>query len=335
MNIDIRYDVEEQKVFFISAFLVDVRIKVYSHDGTEYVENYNQHMTLEPYINHYVTNNFFNRHHLKVEIWDPKETFIIRECIFKDSSIKQKPKICVISPIKNEIAILPFFMDYYFNFVKVDKIIFSDGGSDDGSIEYIKSFGEKTEIISEDHAVYNEYNLMKSRNTIWKKYKGEYDWFIIADADEFLYHPNIREKIQEYISNGITVPTTKGYEMMSQEFPTFTPGVYLPDIIKMGKKKFGLDKHIIFNGKEVDMKYSFGSHQSFPSGNVVYNTNPELCMLHYKFLSLDYVRDKGAFGLNRRSKQAEDQEHAVHWVFNSKISENEYNGLFNECEIVI
>lgn len=335
VNIDVRYDLENQRVYMTSAFKTEIMIKVFSNNGSEYVLNYHAQMELEPYIQHYVSNNFVNPNDLMVEIWDPKGTFIMRKCAFKDSNIKPDPRICVISPIKNEIAILPFFIDYYLNFVGVDKIIFSDGGSDDGSIEYIKSFGNKTEIISEDHQTYNEYNLMNARNSIWKRYRDEYDWFIIVDADEFLYHPNIKEKILEYMANGITIPTTNGYEMMSKEFPEFTPGTYLPDMVKWGKKKYGLDKHVMFNPKEVEMRYSFGSHQSFPGGNVVYNTNIELNLLHYKFLSLDYLRNKGAFGLNRRSKQAEDEGHAIHWVFNSSISEEQYNGLYNECETVI
>jgi hypothetical protein len=335
MNIDIRYDVNRQYVLVVSSFFVEYLIKIYSYDGEKYVINYKKVHESEPFVEYFFNNDFIDKYNIKVEIWDPRESFMMRECYFKHSAVKPKRKICVISPIKNEIAILPFFIDYYLNFVKADKIVFADGNSDDGSVEYIKSFGDKTEIISENHVTYSEYDIMRMRNTIWKKYKDDYDWIIIVDADEFLYHPYISDKLEECMNNGITIPSTNGYEMMDKTFPIFTPKNYLTNFINKGFRKHGMDKAVIFNPKEVDMKYSFGSHQSYPTGNVVHDSNTELKLLHYKFLSLDYLRDRGSFGVNRRSEKAIVDNQAAHWVENSVMSEEEYDRLYNKCEIVI
>jgi hypothetical protein len=273
--------------------------------------------------------SLINADNIKVEVWDAAESSILREVVFKKTNSPVRQKICVISPIKNEIDILPFFIDYYLNFVGVDKIIFSDGNSDDGSIEYIKTFGDKTEVIIEDHKEYHESNLTGSRNEIWKKYKNDYDWFIVADADEFLYHPNIKEKIVEYREKGITVPTVFGYEMYSTEFPKFEQGTYLPSLIKKGEKRFGLNKCIIFDPKNVNMRYSFGSHQSYPDGNVVQNSDTDLYMLHYKYLSHEYLVKKSKYGDSRRSEAAKTLHMASHWEKNSVISEDTYNSIIS------
>ena len=131
----------------------------------------------------------------------------------------------------------------------------------------------------------------------------------------------------EYKKDGITIPVTMGFEMYSNEFPKFEPGKYLPRIIKVGEEKSGLNKHVLFNPKEVNMRYSYGSHQSYPTGNVVYNTEIDLFVLHYKFLSHDYLVKKGSYGAQRRSQAAKDTLMAYHWDINSIMSLEEYNKI--------
>jgi hypothetical protein len=266
----------------------------------------------------------------KVEIWDNFETTILKEATFKGSKTTSHDKILVISPIKNEIDILPFFLDYYLNFLKVDKIIFVDGGSDDGSVGLINSYGNKTEVINRDHGQYNEYLLMAERNTLWKSYKHDYDWIIVCDADEFLYHPNFRELLKNYSNLGITIPNIKGYDMMSQEFPIFQPSRYITEIITKGIRHEGLDKKIVFNPKKVNMAYSFGSHYCFPEGEVIYNTKSDIILLHYKNLSYEYLLKKSRYGNNRRSEIAIAHKQANHWNENLKITLEEYNKRFEQ-----
>jgi hypothetical protein len=338
VNVDIKYDTSIGRIFLQSGFPIEIKLKVHKYNGYEY-----EHLTYMDYVillekgNEYFFGNdiIVDADNIKVEVWDSWGTSILRSAIFKKTTSIPRQKICVVCPIKNEIDILPFFIDYYFNFVGVDKIIFSDGNSDDGSVEYLKTFCSKVEVIIEDHKEYNEYNLMESRNEIWKKYKDDYDWFIIVDADEFLYHPNIREKIIEYKKNGITIPVTYGYEMYSTEFPKFQPGVYLPDIIKNGEVSSGLDKHVLFNPKEVNMRYSYGSHQSYPTGNVVYNSDTELYVLHYKHLSYDYLVRKCAYGAKRRSDHAKETMMADHWDVRAVLTESEYMEKISKGEQII
>jgi len=47
-------------------------------------------------------------------------------------------KICVLTNTFNEEKILPFFLDYYMNYVCVDKIIIIDGGSTDNTLNILK-----------------------------------------------------------------------------------------------------------------------------------------------------------------------------------------------------
>jgi glycosyltransferase involved in cell wall biosynthesis len=339
-NIEIKYDAEKKLIYLQPDSRVDVNLKVYLYNGESYTHIPEMDCGIygeKYFINHTAIQDADN---IKIEVWDSANTTILRNVIWKKptpiTETLPKQKICVISPIKNEIDILPFFIDYYLNFVGVDKIIFSDGNSDDGSVEYIKTFGDKVEVIIEDHKEYDEENLMKSRNTIWRERKDEYDWIIIADADEFVYHPNIKELIAQYKLNGITVPTIAGSQMFSTEFPKFEPGVFLPTLVKNGvKDPIWLDKQILFNPKEVDMWYSLGCHQAYPNGNAVQNFDIQLHMLHYKYLSRDYLNKKGAYGAARRSEHAIKSGHAYHWADNAIITDEKYNEIISTGKQII
>lgn len=123
VNIDIKYNADKGRIYLRSGFLIDVKLKVHLYNGRDYVHlpamDYGQ--LLEPGKEYFFSNpTIVNAGNIKVEVWDSANTAILREVIFKKTTATTRQKICVISPIKNEIDILPFFMDYYLNFVGVD-----------------------------------------------------------------------------------------------------------------------------------------------------------------------------------------------------------------------
>jgi hypothetical protein len=331
ISIEIKYNSDEERIYIQSfLYMKGIIIKVLLPNGETYKEAHRWHWDLADgvyFFSHPVLSNNID---FKVEVWDNFETSILKEALFKGTKTIEHEKICVVCPIKNEIDILPFFIDYYLNFLKVDKLVFIDGGSDDGSIGLINSYGNKTEIVSKNHEEYNEYVLTRERNTIWKSYKQDYNWIIVCDADEFLYHPNFRELLKNYSNLGITVPTVKGYDMMSQQFPIFQPSKFITKTITRGKRVDALDKNVLFNPKKVDMVYSFGSHHCYPDGEVVFNTQSDLLLLHYKNLSYEYLLKKSKYGDSRRSQTAIDYRMALHWTENLKMTLEEYNKNFEQ-----
>jgi FkbM family methyltransferase len=209
-------------------------------------------------------------------------------------------KILVMSCCYNEERIIPFYLDYYTNFIRVDKIVVYDGGSTDKSQELLKEYPNVELIIDPQDKLDDRY-LNDVRNNGWKKYRNDFDWIIVCDMDEFVYHPNLKEKLKEYDKEGITVPLTEGYDMINKKYPKFQKGTFIHNIVKRGAPdNVFLNKKSIFKSS-VEINYHIGCHGIEPSGPVKYSPNIEIKHLHYKWLSNKYLQKRSAGVADRLS----------------------------------
>jgi glycosyltransferase involved in cell wall biosynthesis len=218
---------------------------------------------------------------------------------------------------------LPFFLQYYSQFV--DEILIYDGGSTDKSIEIISKFLKAKVYSTGENDQINDHFLINVRNNAYKEEKDNWDWQIIVDTDEFLYYPNLVEKLEEYKHNGITVPLTIGYDMKSLYFPEYDLNKTIIEQIKTGIRNDRWQaKKVISNSKEVNVNYHIGCHNSDFSGNVVHSI-PELMVLHYRWLSYDYFINKNKYISNRLSDY--NKEHGFGWHTSvwAAMSEIEFN----------
>ncbi len=219
--------------------------------------------------------------------------------LFK-KNIEREMKILVFSCCFNEEHMLPFYLDYYSNFIGADKIVIVDGGSSDRSQDIIKA-NSKTELIIDVQEKLDDRHLNDLRNDGWKPYRDQYDWVIVCDIDEFIYHPNLKEKLKEYDENGITIPLTEGYDMISKKFPKFEEGKYLPDIVNRGvRDSVFLDKKSIFKSS-IDINYHIGSHGCDPIGSVKYSDTRDIKHLHFKWVAHKYMTRRSAGVADRLS----------------------------------
>ena len=224
---------------------------------------------------------------------------------------------------------LPFFLQYYSQFV--DEISIYDGGSTDGSLEIISKFLKAKVYSTGENDQVNDCFLTDVRNNAYKENKENWDWQIVVDADEFLHHPNLVEKLEEYKNNGITVPLTIGYETRSLYFPEYNSNKTIVEQIKTGIRNDRWQaKKVISNSKEVSVNYYIGCHNSDFSGNVVHSI-PELMVLHYRWISYDYFVNKNKYISNRLSDY--NKEHGFGWHTSawSTMSEIEFNENVNNA----
>lgn len=197
----------------------------------------------------------------------------------------------------NEEKLLPFTLDYYSKICS--KIYIHDNMSDDSSDEIFKQYDKVIVKKWSSSDTFDEMSLINKRNEEYKITSRDADWVIVCDCDEFLYHPNLIEKLIEYKNDGVTVPNILGYVMVSDKFPTYD-GELITDKIKIG---WGVDiggsKNIIFDPK-IDMKFGPGSH-TFSSNNTIKSKDSELKILHYRLLGKEYVDETYSLRLKRLS----------------------------------
>jgi len=222
----------------------------------------------------------------------------------------------------NEEKILPFTLDYYSTIC--EKIFVYDNMSTDSSDDIYKKY-EKVEVVkwgSNDEI--NELNYVKIKSEEYKNRSRnqDVDWVIICDCDEFLYHPNLIEKLTEYKKNGITYPKVDGHDMFSETFPIYD-GELITEKIKYGSEVYEpMSKQIIIN-PNVDVRYGIGAHKS-ECFNCKTTENTELKLLHYKFIDFKYVLNRYRNSNNRLSEFNKVNGFGSHYTDNNAISYTEH-----------
>jgi len=242
----------------------------------------------------------------------------------KDSNLR----IRLLSVCKNEEKMLPYFLNYYCKFC--EEIIIYDNGSTDESINIINSF-PKTKVINYDtNNKLDDIKITEILNNNYKEESENYDWQIICSIDEFIYHQKLIKKLIKYKKEGITIPKITGYQMYSNFFPTENIQIY--NIIKKGFRDNNLDKNAIFNPQKVQINYEVGCHICNPAGDIKYSKNNEFKLLHYRFISYDYLQNKNKERIKELSESNKEHGYGIHYKIFSKITKEDFINDCKKCE---
>ena len=114
--------------------------------------------------------------------------------------------------------------------------------------------------------------------------------------------------------------------MVSETFPEYD-GDSITNKIKTGSEIYPpFCKNIIFNPK-LDASFGIGAH-SFQANGAVYSNSPELKLLHYKFLGVEYVeniykaRAERLSEFNKQNKLGEHYFNVPYDYMKKLLSEN-------------
>jgi len=192
--------------------------------------------------------------------------------------------VWVYAICRDEIRMVGYFLRHYCTFA--DKIIIYDGGSTDGTRQEIAGCPKAelrnwpgSEGICDDE-------FLAFAHEQWKEARGKSEWVVWVDLDEFLYAPNMLELLSRYLAEGVEVPQVKGYTMFSREFPTTTGQIY--EQVRAGVPDDVWDKAAIFRAH---MFWTMGRHGvDYTRFNPRMSALPEIKLLHYRGLGMDYVR---------------------------------------------
>jgi glycosyltransferase involved in cell wall biosynthesis len=231
----------------------------------------------------------------------------------------------------NEEKILPFFLNHYSNFCDVINVY--DNISTDNTLKILKDFDlcEINVIPYDTNSKLDDSVYLDIKNNCWKHSSADY--VIIVDADEFLYHTNIKEFLK---NTGEYIYKPLGYDMWSDTFPRNN----ILEEIKTGVRSINYDKVCIFNPQEVNqINYTLGCHQAQPILNDGRRNTPpiydELKLLHYKNVSFDYRFSKHREYLTRLSDFNITTGSGIHYTFSEKQQREEFDNIGSKIEKII
>jgi len=236
-------------------------------------------------------------------------------------------KIDLYSICYNEELILPYFIKHYSTFVS--NITIYDNYSTDNSNNILKESNCNVIKYDSNNQIRDDIYL-NIKNNCWKDSKA--DFVIVCDTDEFLYCD--LKTLQYCKDNKFTLISPFGYNMISHSLPKTSNQIY--EEIQYGVFDKNFSKCIIFDPKEIeDINYEPGCHTIKPRGNIkTYNMN-DVKLLHYKFLSLDYVINKNKIYNSRLSDINKQHNWGLHYQYTIEKITEEYNEIYkNKIKII-
>ncbi len=229
-------------------------------------------------------------------------------------------RIDLHAPCWNEEQLIPFFLAHYEPIA--DRMVIYDDGSTDRSCELLAASPkvELRELPRAESFIDAQLSLEKP---IMQESRGQCDWTIMVDIDEFLYHRDLRGYLALAKENGITLVQTNGYDMISETFPP--PRTDLCRALVRGSRQFYLDKICIFDPNQIDaMNYTPGRHLCAPTGNTVPGKR-DVALLHYKQLGVDYLLARTREMLPRHSDADFSRGWGVHYARREEQIRREFN----------
>lgn len=191
----------------------------------------------------------------------------------------------------NDARLLPHFFQHYDDLV--DRYFVFDTGSTDESLALLQDHPKVT--LGHIDLLHQSYADAKRRlsDTLWKRSRGAADWIVVVDIAELLFRPDFKAYLAACTAAGVTAVRSVGYEMVSEAFPE--PGAMLAHSITRGVRTEDYDKLCVFNPDALtDLYFAAGRREAAPTGRVVYPETPEVLLLHYEQLGVDYAVRRSA-----------------------------------------
>lgn len=206
-------------------------------------------------------------------------------------------KVDVYSNMHNEEFLVPYWLRHYETIA--DRIFIWEDESTDATKDILSRHPKVIFLPMEKHGDDDGYWTTELFPRYEKYSRGEADWVIIADADEFVYHPKILEVLAKAKEEKIQLIKCNGFTMVSENLPTANGQIY--DEIKLGLPDLMESKWTI-HSPDAYIRYGRGRHVE-PNHNrsCVKSTTTGIKLFHYRYFGEEYYenRDKKILERNR------------------------------------
>jgi glycosyltransferase involved in cell wall biosynthesis len=201
-----------------------------------------------------------------------------------------------------EALLLPYFIRHY---RQLGDVMIVDDHSTDGTADVAQVEGARVLPIEHHDGEEVEHRLLRTKNHAWKQFREQYDWVIIVDIDEYLYHPDgLNDVLLKSKERGTTLLVPTGYMMISYQPPVGPDPLFTQ--FRRGVHHQPSSKPCCFNPSQIiDINFAIGAHTAEPTGDVHRMEYPGLKLLHYHYLGLDWVMSRYAARKPRRLEQSE------------------------------
>jgi glycosyltransferase involved in cell wall biosynthesis len=205
----------------------------------------------------------------------------------------------------NENYMIRYFLRYYETVA--DRIFVIDDNSDDGTRELILK-SPKCEII--DYPYSSGLHDEEKRTLFSNIYVPNRDaeWVIIVDCDEFVYHPNLRDFLDEKRKEGRRAIKTTGYICASKEIPDTDGQLFDATPYKQFSRQYC--KQVVFDPK-LDVSFRIGQHPPTQFSDGVLAGQCGLNLYHCCYLSRDWIIDHLKRRFSRYKHHAFDLDYAT------------------------
>lgn len=190
--------------------------------------------------------------------------------------------------LHNEAPLLPYFMRHYQTIA--DRIVLYDDHSTDGTPQLAAAYA-KVSVRTYPGAGLDDSEFVDFAAFAYREARDKADWAMWVDADEFIYHPDLRERLEHYQAEGVTLPHVAGYAMFANDFPSTDGQIY--DAVRVGVRYTAYDKPVVFS-PNLELRWIAGKHTLASDGGANRGGEAELKLLHFRHLGERYFAERNA-----------------------------------------
>lgn len=218
--------------------------------------------------------------------------------------------IDVYAVLHNEARLLPFWLRHYA--ALADRIFVWDDDSTDATPDLLRAEPKVTLLSCGMHGNNDDYRVEVLFPQYERYSRGMADWVIVADGDEFIYHPRLREVLQAELLRGTQVIKCAGFTMVADALPPDT-GQTLTDTLKLGVPDYDESKWTV-HVASATVRYRHGRHGTVLNRHQLRLRGSRVAglrLLHYRYLGAAYYLER-----NQRNHERSDQVYHHRVPFN-------------------
>lgn len=205
----------------------------------------------------------------------------------------------------NEAVLMPYWVRHYRAFCE-RVVVYVDAATDDGTGSLALEHGAVVRLHRTDGL--DDLGFVAFAQDAYKEARGRAEWVVWVDADEFLHHPRIGERLVELRARGVTCPSVQGYQMVG-EAPPSGPRPITAQITR-GLPAREYSKVCVFD-PALDVAWQPGKHHATVTGAAHGDGTDPLKLLHYRYLGHDWLVARNARNHARMGEGQLARRHGV------------------------